>query len=178
MTHLEADAERLERVAKRFERIGLPSRTEPVALGAAAERVVGYFRPRLPTLANPVALQLAAAGRGPMTRGDPVLVEWALEALIKNALDALSGRGGRIEVRVESVGQVARVSVKDDGPGVPPDVRARLFQPGVSTKPGGWGLGLALTRRIVEQQHGGRVLYRPGPVGSEFVIEFPLVAAS
>ncbi|PYP31278.1 MAG: hypothetical protein DMD49_08465, partial [Gemmatimonadetes bacterium] len=77
---------------------------------------------------------------------------------MKNALDALSGRGGRIEVRVESVGQVARVSVKDDGPGVPPDVRARLFQPGVSTKPGGWGLGLALTRRIVEQQHGGRVL--------------------
>ena len=178
VTHLEADAERFERVAKRFERIGLPSRMEPVALGAVAERVVGYFRPRLPTLANPVALQLAAAGRGPMTRGDPVLVEWALEALIKNALDALSGRGGRIEVRVESVGQVARVSVKDDGPGVPPDVRARLFQPGVSTKPGGWGLGLALTRRIVEQQHGGRVLYRPGPVGSEFVIEFPLVAAS
>jgi len=178
VTHLEADAERLERVAKRFERIGLPSRMEPVALGAVAERVVGYFRPRLPTLANPVALQLAAAGRGPMTRGDPVLVEWALEALIKNALDALSGRGGRIEVRVESVGHVARVSVKDDGPGVPPDVRARLFQPGVSTKPGGWGLGLALTRRIVEQQHGGRVLYRPGPVGSEFVIEFPLVAAS
>jgi signal transduction histidine kinase len=113
-----------------------------------------------------------------MTLGDPVLVEWAFEALIKNALDALSGRGGIIAVRVEAVGRTARVTVRDDGPGVSPEVRTRLFEPGVSTKPGGWGLGLALTRRIVEQQHGGRVTYRPAATGSEFVLEFPIAAAS
>ena len=178
ITHLEADAERLERVAKRFERIGRKTGKERVALGAVAERVVAYFRPRLPTLASPVRLDLAASGAGPMALGDPVLVEWALEALIKNAVDALSGRGGRIDVRVETVGETARVSVRDDGPGVSPEVRARLFEPGVSTKPGGWGLGLALARRIVEQQHGGRVLYRPGSTGSEFVLEFPMVTTS
>jgi signal transduction histidine kinase len=177
ITHLEADAERLERVAKRFERIGRTAGKERVALGAVAERVVAYFRPRLPTLANPVTLDLAASGPGPTALGDPVLVEWALEALIKNAVDALSGRGGRIAVRVEAVGQTARMSVRDDGPGVSPEVRTRLFEPGVSTKPGGWGLGLALTRRIVEQQHGGRVLYRPGSIGSEFVLEFPMVTS-
>lgn len=176
IAHLEADADRLERVAKRFERIGRKVGQERVALGAVAERVVAYFRPRLPTLASPVTLDLAASGAGPMALGDPVLVEWALEALIKNAIDALSGRGGRIAVQVEVVGETARVSVRDDGPGVSPEVRARLFEPGVSTKPGGWGLGLALTRRIVEQQHGGRVLYRPGSTGSEFVLEFPMVA--
>ena len=175
ITHLEADAERLERVAKRFERIGRKAGKERVALGAVAERVVAYFRPRLPTLASPVTLDLAASGPGPMAMGDPVLVEWALEALIKNALDALSGRGGRIAVQVVAVGATARVSVRDDGPGVPPEVRTRLFEPGVSTKPGGWGLGLALTRRIMEQQHGGRVLYRPDSTGSEFVLEFPIV---
>jgi len=173
--HLEADAERLERVAKRFERIGRPARREPVALGAVAERVVGYFRPRLPRLASPVTLRLHASGPGPMAQGDPVLVEWALEAVVRNALDALSGRGGHIDVRVESVGRMARVSVTDDGPGVLPEVRATLFEPGVSTKPGGWGIGLALTRRIVERQHGGRVLYRSGPAGSEFVLQFPVV---
>src|SRR6266480_1996940 len=66
----------------------------------------------------------------------------------------------------------------DDGPGVPPEVRAQLFEPGVSTKPGGWGIGLALARRIVEQQHGGRLVYRPAPTGegAEFVLEFPLVS--
>jgi signal transduction histidine kinase len=104
-----------------------------------------------------------------------VLVEWALEALIKNAVDALSGRGGRIVVQVEALAQTARVTVRDDGPGVAPEIRGRLFEPGFSTKPGGWGLGLALTQRIVEQQHGGRVVYRPGPTGSEFVLEFPLL---
>ena len=177
VAHLEADAERLERVAKRFERIGRPARSELVGLGAVAERVVGYFRPRLPRLANPVTLELKASGPGPTARGDPVLVEWALEAVVKNALDALSGRGGRIDVRVEAAGPVARVTVTDDGPGVPPAVRAHLFEPGLSTKPGGWGIGLALSRRIVERQHGGRIVHRPTSVGSEFVLEFPLVSA-
>src|SRR2546430_3319649 len=89
--HLEADAERLERVARRFERIGRPARREPVGLGAVAERVVSYFRPRLPTLASPVSLSLLATGPRPAPLGDPVLVEWALGAVIKNAIRALSG---------------------------------------------------------------------------------------
>src|SRR5207248_4515 len=87
----------------------------PVArLGALAERVVSYFRPRLPTLASPVALVLRATGPGPTTLGDPVLLEWALEAVIKNAVDALSGRGGRIDVAVEQAGRMARLTVRDD----------------------------------------------------------------
>jgi signal transduction histidine kinase len=178
VTHLRADVERLERVAKRFERISRHAGRERVALGAVAERVVAYFRPRLPTLASPVTLELRASGPGPFVLGDPVLVEWALEAVVKNAIDALSGRGGRIEVRVETLGEMAHVSVRDDGAGVPPEARARLFEPGFSTKPGGWGLGLALTRRIVEQQHAGRVVYRPASDrgGALFLLEFPSVA--
>ena len=173
--HLQADAERLERVAKRFERIGRPARREPVGLGAVAERVVGYFRPRLPTLANSVTITLVSPGVGPTATGDPVLLEWALEVVVKNAIDALSGRGGRIEVAVHGTDRGARVAVSDDGPGVPADLRGQLFEPGVSTKTGGWGIGLALARRIVEQQHGGRVSFHPGGggKGSVFVLELP-----
>src|SRR6266702_793842 len=173
--HLEADAERLERVAKRFERIGRPARSEPVGLGSVAERVVAYFRPRLPTLAHQVTMTLTSSGAGPMATGDPVLIEWALEVIVKNAVDALSGRGGRIELDVEGTGAVGRLTVRDDGPGVGADMQRQLFEPGVSTKTGGWGIGLALARRIVEQQHGGRVSFHPGEgKGSVFVLEFPL----
>lgn len=172
--HLEADVERLERVARRFERIGRPPRREPLGLGAAAERVASYFLPRLPTRAHAVTLTLTAAGPGPTIMGDPVLVEWALEAIVKNAVDALSGRGGEVVVLVESAKELARVTVRDDGPGIPPGRRSRVFEPGESSKPGGWGLGLPLARRIVEQQHGGRLSYHPGNPGSLFVLEFPL----
>jgi len=176
--HLEADAERLQRVAKRFERIGRPARREPVGLGTVAERVVAYFRPRLPTLAHSVTITLTSPGAGPTATGDPVLIEWALEVIVKNAVDALSGRGGRIEVEVEVVDALARVSVRDDGPGVAPEMQHQLFEPGVSSKTGGWGIGLALARRIVEQQHDGRVEFRPGDngKGSVFVLEFPLTS--
>jgi signal transduction histidine kinase len=176
--HLEADAERLQRVVKRFERIGRPARRDPVGLGTVAERVVAYFRPRLPTLAHSVTITLASPGAGPTATGDPVLIEWALEVVVKNAVDALSGRGGRIEVEVESADALGRVSVRDDGPGVAPDMLRQLFEPGVSSKMGGWGIGLALARRIVEQQHGGTVAFRPGPEGrgSVFVLEFPLAS--
>lgn len=178
VTHLEADAERLERVAKRFERIGRPARREPVGLGTVAERVVAYFRPRLPTLANSVTITLTSRGAGPTATGDPVLIEWALEVIVKNAVDALSGRGGRIDVEVEAPahGAVGRVSVRDDGPGVATHLQTQLFEPGVSSKTGGWGIGLALARRIVEQQHEGRVYFHPQEQGrgSVFVLEFPL----
>ena len=92
--HLAADAERLDRVAQRFERIGNPAKREPVGLGALADRVAGYFRPRLPKHANPIELRLEAPGMGPVVLGDAVLLEWVLEALVKNAIDALQGRAG------------------------------------------------------------------------------------
>ena len=131
--------------------------------------------PRLPTLANTVALTIVSPGVGPTATGDPVLIERALEVIVKNAIDALSGRGGRIEVKVDATDRGARVMISDDGPGVPAEMRSQLFEPGVSTKTAGWGIGLALARRIVEQQHGGRVSFRPGDggQGSVFVLEFP-----
>ncbi len=172
--HLAADAERLERVARRFERIGNPARREPIGLGALADRVAGYYRPRLPRRANPIELRLEAPGMGPMIEGDQVLLEWALEALVKNAIDALQGRSGTIILRVGAVQGSAEVRVIDDGPGVPKEIRRNLFEPGITTKRGGWGIGLALSRRVVEDAHGGVLLLEPSETGACFLMRIPL----
>jgi signal transduction histidine kinase len=172
--HLLADLDRLHRVAQRFERIGRPARLERVALGTVVERIVTYFTPRLPRHANPVRFDVQAPTAGPYVLGDAVLLEWALEALVRNALDALSGRGGTITLKVGADDSRARVVVRDDGPGIPPEVRSRLFEPGVTTKSGGWGIGLALARRIAEDVHDGGLTVATPPKGAEFILEIPL----
>jgi signal transduction histidine kinase len=172
--HLAADAERLDRVAQRFERIGNPAKREPVGLGALADRVAGYFRPRLPRRANPIELRLEAPGMGPMVVGDAVLLEWALEALVKNAIDALQGRPGTIILRVGAEQGMGEIRVIDDGPGVPREVRRAIFQPGISSKQGGWGIGLALSRRVVEDAHRGTLALEPTDKGATFLMRIPL----
>src|SRR6476469_5296072 len=176
--HLAADAERLDRVAQRFERIGNPAKREPVGLGALADRVAGYFRPRLPKRANPIELRLEARGMGPMVVGDSVLLEWAHEALVKTAIDALQGRAGTIILRVGAEQGMGEIRVIDDGPGVARDIRRTLFEPGITTKEGGWGIGLALARRVVEDAHRGTLTLEPTDKGASFVIRIPLAESA
>lgn len=176
-SHLKADLERLQRVAQRFERIGRPARRDRVALGALAERVMTYFAPRLPRRAHQIRVSMDVPSAGPIVLGDAVLLEWAIEALVRNAVDALSGRDGTITVRITCDDRTARLVVRDDGPGIDPSVRGRLFEPGVTTKSGGWGIGLALTRRIVEDVHDGRLGLGTPEVGAEFLVTLPMEPA-
>jgi len=169
VTHMQADLERLERVAHRFERIGRPPRRERVDVGELAERVAAYFRARVPTLARRVVVH-SSRDPGPLVvQGDPVLLEWALESLVRNAVDALAGRGGRVDISTVSLADAGvRIRVADDGPGVPRELRHQIFKAGFSTKEGGWGIGLALTRRIVEENHGGKLVLVPAARGATF----------
>jgi signal transduction histidine kinase len=171
--HVAADYRRLDRVSRRFERIGQPPRAERVDIGALAVAAAAYFRPRLPKLANPVAIDARVDSRAPVVEGDSLLLEWVLEALVKNAVDALKGRAGHILLAVRDEPESVVLTVEDDGPGVPGPLVHDLFEPGVTTKTGGWGLGLALTRRIVEEGHGGRVSLEPAAQGARFVVRLP-----
>jgi signal transduction histidine kinase len=176
--HIAADFRRLERVSRRFERIGQPPRQERVDVGALAVTAAAYFRPRLPSLANHVTIDVQVDSQAPVVEGDALLLEWALEALVKNSVDALKGRSGAIKLRVSDEPEFVVLTVDDDGPGVPGPLIADLFEPGVTTKTGGWGLGLALTRRIVEHGHRGRVSLEPQPRGARFVVRLPRRAGS
>jgi signal transduction histidine kinase len=166
--NMRADLERLERVAHRFERIGRPPRREPVDVAVLVERMAAYFRARVPTRKHAVTITTHVAA--PLiVQGDAVLLEWVLEALTKNAVDALAGRGGTIALGAERLADGSlRLRVADDGPGVPRDVRHRIFEAGYSTKERGWGIGLTLARRIVEQNHGGRLLLASSDRGATF----------
>jgi signal transduction histidine kinase len=166
--HMRGDLDRLERVAHRFERIGRPPRQDPVDVRHLVDQVGGYFRARVPTLAHAVEIAASGGDEPLMIHGDAVLLEWALEALMKNAVDALAGRGGRIYIASSRVPEGVRIRVADDGPGIPRELRARVFEPGFSTKDHGWGVGLALARRIIEENHGGRLELVPAPRGATF----------
>ncbi|MDB4888043.1 MAG: two-component histidine kinase [Gemmatimonadetes bacterium] len=172
VVYMRGDLERLDRVAHRFERMGRERRHDPVDVGMLADGVTSYFRARVPTLAHAVTIDLALEPDPVVVRGDRVLLEWTLEVLVKNAVDALAGRGGRITVAVHRgpEGEGAVVIVGDDGPGVPRELRRRIFEPGFSTKRRGWGIGLSLARRIVEENHGGSLKLVSGDRGATFEI--------
>jgi signal transduction histidine kinase len=169
--HMDADLERLKRVANRFERIGRPPKREKVDVGELVERVASYFRARAPTLAQRVTVSCTRDDGPLMVDGDPVLLEWAIESLAKNAVDALAGRDGRVDMSASAMpeGQV-RVRVADNGPGVPRELRSRIFEPGFSTKDHGWGIGLPLARRIIQDNHRGELLLTPSERGATFDI--------
>lgn len=174
LPHIANDVERLERVAHRFERIGRPPRRDPVDIADVALQVANYYKVRLPTLAHATTIEVIRADGALPVPGDRVLLEWALESLVKNAVDALAGKGGNIRLTVTAgAGNGATVRVADDGPGIPAEIRAKVFNAGFSTKESGWGIGLALARRIVEEAHRGRLVLVPSDRGAVFDVILP-----
>ncbi len=166
---MEQDLQRLERVSHRFERIGRPPRDEQVDCAALVDRLASYFAARAPTLARTVRIR-STHPEGPlMTRGDKVLLEWVMEVLIKNAIDALAGRDGEVIVSAVPLAEGGvRIRVQDDGPGIPRKLRKRIFDAGFTTKDRGWGIGLSLARRIVQENHEGRLVLADTDRGAAF----------
>ena len=168
------DLTRLERVSHRFERIGRPPRDEAVDCAALVDRLAEYFAARAPTLARQVRIVSEHSPGALPARGDVVLLEWVLEVLIKNAMDALAGRDGVITVSAAPMPEGGvRIRVADDGPGVPRALRKRIFEAGFTTKDRGWGIGLSLARRIAEENHGGRLLLAEVDRGAAFDVILP-----
>ena len=171
---LQEDLHRLERVSHRFELIGREPELETLEVQSVVTDLERYLQARLPRLGQGVKLRVEVPANTPPVQGNEVLLAWALENVVKNALDALAGTGGRIEIRAGRVNQWVTLRVSDSGPGVDPEIRDRIFDPGVTTKSGGWGVGLALSRRIIEGVHNGRIELLDGSTsGATFLIYLP-----
>lgn len=174
---IEEDLERLERISHRFELIGREPELASLPLQKVVRDLERYLAARLPRLGQGVDLVVDVPDTLPPVKGNEVLLVWALENVVKNALDALAGRGGRISIYARVVGsrhpQVS-LRIRDTGPGVDPEIRDRIFEPGVTSKAGGWGVGLALSRRIVEGVHRGRIELLDGTGGATFQVRLPV----
>jgi signal transduction histidine kinase len=177
LEEMERDVDRLTKVAQRFSHVGSAPRLEAQDVSALVARVVEYMRRRVPRGEGDVHLtdHIQSTAPLPVSRE---LLEWAIENLISNAISALDKRPGLIEVAVGPRGSGGiEITVRDNGRGMSAAEQRRAFQPGYSTKPRGWGLGLALARRVVDEYHGGRLSIRKSAPGEGTTIVLALPAA-
>lgn len=161
LPEMEHDVARLQRVAERFSKIG--SKPEHVAedLVSVIERSVEYVKRRTP---SQVKYELSFPKRPLLVRMNAPLLEWVLENLCKNAVDAMNGEG-MIRIVVSQNDDNAFVDITDSGKGIAKSCHKRVFEPGYTTKKRGWGLGLSLAKRIVEQYHKGRIFVKSSSPG-------------
>ncbi|MCH7640138.1 MAG: HAMP domain-containing histidine kinase, partial [Bacteroidetes bacterium] len=150
---LDRDVERLRRVADRFEKIGSRPKLHPTLLAPVLENVADYVRRRIPQLGDHVTLDLSVE-ENLAAQLNPDLFEWVIENLSKNALDAIEG-DGQISIVAKRRKDDVWIEVRDTGKGIERSAQRHIFRPGFSTKQRGWGLGLSLAKRIVEEYHGG-----------------------
>jgi hypothetical protein len=172
---MEVDLGRLNKVTERFSKIGSTPDLVEVDLKRVLENTSAYFQKRLPSLKSKSAISLHV-GDIARVRGNEELLEWVFENLVKNAIDALGEAGGQIEIRAanEASAKFVDVTVHDTGRGIPGALRDDVFRPGFTTKRRGWGLGLALARRIVEEYHGGSIkLVESRPGKTTFLVRLP-----
>lgn len=173
---MEHDVLRLSKISSRFSKVGSQPKLENQDIVEIVRSAVEYHRRRLPSLGRDIEIR-EHLGNVPKAMVNPDLLGWAIENLIKNAIDALDKPKGVVEVRTTYVPGEHKISIEieDNGKGIDRKEAKRIFEPGYTRKRGGWGLGLPLARRVVEEYHGGKVKLLRSEVGkgSIFVIELP-----
>lgn len=169
LTEMETDVKRLEMIAERFSKIGSAPELKVVALSPILENVVAYISRRV---SNRVNISCHLDEKEDRVSLSAPLFEWVIEVLCKNAVDAMSGEG-KINLHAFKQGKRWIVDVSDTGKGIPRKEFSSVFKPGYTTKKRGWGLGLSLAKRIIEEYHHGKIYVKSSElnVGTTFRIE-------
>ena len=176
LAQMKTDVTRLHRVANRFGQIGAKPDLNETDIDHLIEETVAYFRRRLPFDGKGVDIIYNRGNLGPVSINGE-LFTWAIENLVRNSLQVVDAKHGRVELSAYTTNDSHNVviDVKDNGPGIPAGVARKIFRPGFTTKKRGWGLGLTLARRIIEEYHRGRIsLVRSKPGETIFQIVLPV----
>ncbi len=175
---MEKDILRLSKISSRFGKVGSRPRLDREDVVEIVRNAVDYQKRRLPSLSREVEIK-EHFGNVPKADVNVDLLVWAIENLLKNALDAMDKPRGIVEIRAIYIPrrQIISIEVEDNGRGMDQKSAKKVFEPGYTTRRGGWGLGLPLARRVIEEYHYGKLsLLRTSPgKGSLFVMEIPAV---
>ena len=168
---MDKDVKRLERIAERFSKIGSLPEPKESSMNNVLDHVIDYMDRRT---SNKVEIVRNVPDHEVIVSMNASLFEWVIENLCKNAVDAMEG-SGRIEITMKEEGSRVVIEVSDNGKGIRKKDIRNIFTPGFTTKQRGWGLGLSLARRIVEDYHKGRIFVKSSEVGkgTTFRIELP-----
>jgi two-component system, sporulation sensor kinase D len=161
ITEIEKDINRLQTITDRFSKIGSEPVLEMKNIVEETEQSFEYLKSRF---SKQVEFCFAGPNFPIMISINPVLHSWTIENLVKNAIDAMKGRG-KISVMIENEEKFVNIKVTDNGMGIPKKRFKNVFEPGFTTKKRGWGLGLSLTKRIVEEYHKGKIKVLQSEVG-------------
>jgi signal transduction histidine kinase len=174
--NMETDLSRLRKVTSRFSQIGSVPALTPCDVNAVLNDAATYFRMRLPLLGKRIEINLSC-GDLPKVAANSHLIEWVFENLLKNSVDAIIRTNGEIEIKTEFIESehVVRITHADNGKGISWEDQKKIFAPGFTTKKRGWGLGLTLAKRIVEDYHKGRIYlaFSQKDKGTTFCIDLP-----
>ena len=162
LPEMDKDVKRLQLIADRFSKIGSLPEAVPVSLSEVLDHVIDYMDRRT---SKTIQLKKVFPADDIIIRLNASLFEWVIENLCKNAVDAMGGESGTITLRVETVGERVIVEVSDTGKGIKKKDMRNVFRPGFTTKSRGWGLGLSLAKRIVEEYHNGKIFVKSSELG-------------
>ena len=156
---ISSDVEKLNRITYRFSKIGSAPEMKSHYVSEEVKKVTDYFSKRLPQSGKAVQLNITG-DKNIQVNLNAELFEWVLENLIKNALDAIDHKEGKIDINISQTNRNVEIEVADNGKGIDLKRRKDIFRPGYSTKRRGWGLGLSLSKRIIEGYHGGKIFVK------------------
>ena len=170
---MEADLQRLEQIGRRFSKMGSKSDFEELDLSERVEKIVNYLTKRLPSIGKKVKL-VNDIQPGVFIRANGSLLAWSIENIIRNGIDAIEREDGMISISLKKDVDGIKIRIEDNGKGIPKKDWKNIFRPGFSTKQTGWGLGLSLSSRIVQEIHGGSLKVISSSFDTGTIIEISL----